>query len=431
MTKRPKGAHGGGGENDESLSFGSALDELGFKSVGRRNVRRAQDVDRFVRKPHPFPRNACFDRRSGMIVVEFVNDAVFTIPAKALRGLSDATGSQIADVGLLGGTHLHWKLLGLSYEIAELMSGKLSSPTETGVSGKDAPEVSGDQEPSVPGWVAPVIELLADNLPGDRRSRWYHDFLTAYQIACETLVALGQAEQTSDGAVPRPDPILPPISPRWDDVAVAVIFLAAQNGMITFLPDSAREPAHSAGKGYDRVHKPGGRKWAALVHPQVSTIFRLLGMLEDREWTEAAETVLWRDSPIEWHVDFTGDPRFLRAVDDACYGMPDSIREKIDRFSQITDEDIALFTSESSQQDDGKPILRLPPQTREQAVSTILWIRRFDFDELFYKFWRINDGWLSQDEARQALEIFNDALAVAVRKRVAARLYPHIPHLAD
>ncbi|PDT10006.1 hypothetical protein CO655_15535 [Rhizobium sp. M1] len=75
--------------------------------------------------------------------------------------------------------------------------------------------------------------------------------------------------------------------------------------------------------------------------------------------------------------------------------------------------------------------MRLPPKTPEQVRETIRWIRRYDFDELFYKFWRLGDGWLSRSEAKRALEIFNDPLAIAMRKAVAARLYPHWPHLAE
>lgn len=425
----------GAGGNDADWSFGSALDEIGFQPLGRRSlVGRRDSAGTIVAMRHPPPRSVHYDRRSGMIVVEFVNDAIFMAPAKALQGLIDATESEIAEVELVSGRRLHWKSREVSHEVGMLVSGNFGTQTSMGAYPDGRAEAVGYQNTSVPQWVAPVVELLSANIPGDRETRWYHDFVTAYEIGCETLVALGQAENTTDGAIPRVNPTLPSILPRGDDVAVAVIFLAAQSGLITFLTrGDDDEPTRLLGKGYERLHRSEDREWAARSHPDVTNILRLLGMLNGLEWTEAAETVLWRDSPQEWRIDFTNDPRFIMAVEDACDRMPDRIRNAINRFSQITDEDIAAYTSASTHKYDehARSLIRSPPQTREQAISTILWIRRFDFDELFYKFWRIDDGWLSLDEARRALEIFSDPLAIAVRKGVAAQLYPHLPHLAE
>ncbi|MDX1000804.1 hypothetical protein GOE08_06885 [Sinorhizobium medicae] len=439
MTKKPRqGPRGSGApsgaDESESLTFGSALDDIGFQPIGRRSVLgRGRNIGKTVSISHPPPRSVHYDTRSGMIVVEFVNDAVFTAPARALKGLIDATENEIAEVELQDKTHLHWKRRDTSHEIAMLVSGNFGTQDSEGDFVECPAEAREDHRTSVPPWVAPVIKLISDNLPGNSKTGWYHEFLTAYQIGCETLVALGQAEDTTDGATPRVNPTLPAILPRRDDVAVAVIFLAAQNGLITFLSPGEDEPKHLIGKGFESLHQSADNKWAACSHPEVTNILRLLGVLDGVEWTEAAETVLWRDSPNEWRIDFTNNPRFIKAVNDACNRMPDRIRDAIERFSRITDEDIAVYTSGSSREDkeDCKSVIRLRPQTREQAISTILWIRRFDFDELFYKFWRIDDGWLSPDEARRALEIFHDPLAIAVRKRVAVRLYPHFPHLAE
>ena len=348
-----------------------------------------------------------------------------------MRDSIDVTQNEIADVELQGEKHLHWRSRGVSLEIAVLMSGNFGRSRFIG-SAETAIEPGGEREPSVPLWVAPVIEFLSDNLPGSSKTRWYHDFLTAYQVACETLIALGHADEAVDGAIPRLNPSLPAILPRLDDVAVAVLYLAGQSGLIVFLPPTEDEDSRLPEDTFESLHHSGGAKRAARAHPKVVNVLGLLGMLHNYQWTEAAETVLWRENPTEWSIDFTNDPRFLRAVDDACDHMPDSIRYAIDQFSQITEADIEVYTSVNSTQDDQtSSVFRLPQQTREQAIDTILWIRRFDFDELFYKFWRIDDGWLPPEEARRALEIFNDPLAIAVRKLVAARLYPHLPHLAN
>lgn len=419
----------GAGE-DSDRSFGSVLDEVDFLPLGRRKVvGRGNSVATGSPLPHSIPRKVCYERHSGMIVVEFVNDSVFMVPARALPGLVDATEVEIAQVELRGETGLHWKRRNAYHEIATLMAGTFRTEdlTATAAAGK------GDAGMLIPDWVAPVIKFLADNLPRSSKVGWEHQFLTAYQIGCEALVALGQAHETLDGALRRTNPSLPAALPRQDDVAVAVIYLAAQNGLMTFLTFDEVRQSHPPRAGYDRLHQRGRERWFASADRDVTSILRLLGMLDGFEWTDAAETVLWRDCPPEWRIDFTSDPRFINAVEDACQYMPAHIREEVDRFSVITGEDIAVHSSGGSyQNEDGtEAVLSMPPKTPDQVRQTILWIRRFDFDELFYKFWRIDDGWLSPDEARRALEIFNDPLAIAVRKHVAARLYPDLPNLAD
>jgi hypothetical protein len=87
-------------------------------------------------------------------------------------------------------------------------------------------------------WTAEVIGFLARNLPASRyRVGWEHNFLSAYQMGCMALAALGQAKKTVDGAVPLENPRLPQVLPRWDDVCVAVLWLADQQDMLIFLPD--------------------------------------------------------------------------------------------------------------------------------------------------------------------------------------------------
>jgi hypothetical protein len=436
ISKRSKASRKGkppadAADDCDDLSFGSVLDDGGFQPLGRRRLRpRDVDVPKTALTRHALPRGVRYDQPSGLIVIEFSNDAVFTAPARAFQGLADATDAEIADVELLGDTLLHWSFRDINFEIAMVMSGNFSSDVYSG-GRKNAAHTIEPPDVTMPQWVAPVIKFVSDNLPGDSSSHWYHDFLTAYQIGCETLVALGQAEGTGDGARPIFSPSLPAILPRRDDVAVAVIFLAAQNGLIAFHPSGAEEHVNAKEQDFDFLHGAGGT-WAARSHPDVTNIFRMLGILDGFEWTEVAVAVLWRDSPNEWHIDFESHPRFLKAVEQACETMPEYIRAAVGRFSQVTEEDIAIYVSHPVSPADGSErIMRLPPQTREQAISTVLWIRRFDFDELFYKFWRIEDGWLDQSEASRALEIFNDPLAIAMRKAVAARLYPHLPHLAE
>ncbi|MHC2574972.1 hypothetical protein [Rhizobium leguminosarum] len=113
--------------------------------------------------------------------------------------------------------------------------------------------------------------------------------------------------------------------------------------------------------------------------------------------------------------------------------MPESIRAEVDGIAQITDEAIAVHSDRGidPSEEGSESVMRLPPKTTEQVKASIRRIRRHDLDELFYKFWRIDEGWLSPEEAKRALEIFNDPLAIAMRKAVAGRLYPHWPHFAE
>ncbi|TBG20521.1 hypothetical protein [Rhizobium leguminosarum] len=322
--------------------------------------------------------------------------------------------------------------LGVDHQLGLLMEGEFCNRTITKrFSGSAGERLVKTEEPPPALWLGPVIEFLSDNLPGSRKSGWDHAFITAYQIGCEALVALGQADETAHGAVPRENPALPAILPRWDDLATAVICLAAQNGLITFLSDV--EGQSQLGAGTDNLHQTNRGMWAASSNPEVTRVLRSLRLLDGNEWTAASETIMWRDSPTEWRIDFSNDPRFIRALDDACKHMPDSIRAEKESIAQITDAAVAAHSARvlGQDEDESKPVWRMLPKTPEQVKDTIRWMRRHDFDELFYKFWRIGDGWLSRDKARRALEIFNDPLAIAMRKAVAARLFPHWPHLAE
>lgn len=383
--------------------------------------------------PHQTPSKVRYDRRSGMVVVEFRNGSVFMVPARSLQGLAGASENEIAEVAFTGEAALYWRQLGVFHQIDLLMDGifgtRVDPPDFVRNRGED-PDMAGEPPSSL--WLRPVIEFLSDNLPGSRETGWEHDFITAYLIACEALVALGQADETAYGAVARDNPLLPAVLPRWDDLATAVVFLAAENGLITFLSDREGQSQRPGAEG-ENLHPPNRGMWAARANPEVTSVLRSLGLLDGNEWTPASETILWRDSPMEWRIDFKNDPRFIHAVDDACEHMPDSIRVEVERIAQITDEAIASHSAGGADQDDedSKLAMKLPPKTREQVRETIRWRRQHDFDELFYKFWRLDDGWLSPEGANRALEIFDDRLAIAVRKAVAVRLYPHWPHLAE
>lgn len=71
----------------------------------------------------PVPSSVRYDAVSGRVVVEFINGAVFMVPARALQDLADASDDDLAEVSLLGETGLHWETLDVDFSIAGLMSG--------------------------------------------------------------------------------------------------------------------------------------------------------------------------------------------------------------------------------------------------------------------------------------------------------------------
>ncbi|WP_139250903.1 hypothetical protein [Palleronia salina] len=50
--------------------------------------------------------------------------------------------------------------------------------------------------------------------------------------------------------------------------------------------------------------------------------------------------------------------------------------------------------------------------------------RRDALDWIFFRRWRMEDGWLSKEQAGRALEVFHDRLAISMRKIVISKLYP-------
>ncbi len=75
------------------------------------------------RAERPIPASVRFDTASERIILDFTNGASFIFPARALQGLEEATVAELAEVGLLGETGLHWESLDADYTISGLMNG--------------------------------------------------------------------------------------------------------------------------------------------------------------------------------------------------------------------------------------------------------------------------------------------------------------------
>lgn len=301
-----------------------------------------------------------------------------------------------------------------------------------------------------PDCAAEVVDFLSRNLPvADFGNGWSHMFSTAYQIGCEALVALGQAEETRWGAVPRKDHRFPTVLPRWDDICVAVLWLAHQRDKLVYhLPDGSLPPSNLAKLGWTvvggpRIDPPVPNIAAAhglgpaRAQPEVLPVVDALGLVSEGCWTSAAETVLWRDQPQEWGMDVTSDPRFGAALERAVDTMPDDIHAEMDRLVMIDDADVAaalaqiVASHEEMRAKHGPNAQIVRPATTEIARKSLEFRRCNDLDWLFFRRWRLDDGWLTFDEAKRALEIFHDPLAWAMRRAVTVRLYPDVPFLAE
>lgn len=74
-----------------------------------------------------------------------------------------------------------------------------------------------------------VAEFLVANTPG-ASEELDHSYISAWQMSCGALEALGYATETARGALLHPTPVLPDTLPRWDDLACAVLSVAVQTG---------------------------------------------------------------------------------------------------------------------------------------------------------------------------------------------------------
>ena len=308
---------------------------------------------------------------------------------------------------------------------------------------QDMPELT-------PGMAEAVVAFVREAWPLDPRNDpprggWDHMFSTSTQIACIALVALGQAEDVGWGASPKPEPQLPEVLPFWEDVAVAVLWLARQQSRIEYLSGTSKK--HS-----DHVVKSlsGKTQWTVTNNrPPISAnilagdgtgpafatqdalwVLEALGLAKDGHWTPAAETVHWRGLPLEWALGFEADARFQEAVEDTVNRLPPARRAEIDQLMRVTDADVAegvarsVAAAEEARIRWGPQAKIGPSATPEQMRAGIPRLRENALDRIFFRNWRLGRGWLDEAQAGRALEIFHDRLAIAMRRAVVARLYP-------
>ncbi|MGO6679657.1 DUF2442 domain-containing protein [Rhizobium leguminosarum] len=424
-------------EPDRERSLGSGLDEIGFDPLGRRLVVGSARAA-YWRLKHPTPRGAYYDQSTGRIVVEFENGSTFTVPGRFLEGLVEASEAHLAEVELLGETGLHWESLDVDHEIGLMITGIYGTPSFMAKSATRAMELHNKKQANdFAAWARAVAVYLSYGLPYKDEIGWEHYHITAYEVGCAALVALGQAHEFVGGAKPRRFPERPEPPPRWDDISTAVIYVADQNGELRFRKLDRRVLSLKAD---DRDSVPVANIAAANgAGPACATfnaysVLEALGLVQAGCWTKAAETVLWRFNPSEWNLHFASDARFIRAAFDAATNVPDDIRSQIDAIVTAADEEtwvVQTPNGEHSDKSDLPPDAEaMPPEKPSDLRSMAEDFRRHRLDVLFYRRWRLSDGWLSADEAKSALEIHHDDLASSMRKAVMGWLYPSQPLLA-
>jgi hypothetical protein len=301
-------------------------------------------------------------------------------------------------------------------------------------------------EAPVTGWADPVVAFLRANIPREdetpaveSRRGWNHMFSTAYQIGCMALIALGEATEEVWGATPRIPPVRPAVLPRWDDVAVAVLWLAEQQNTLQWcLPDGSVRPQRTGRfvvRAIDAPRPPPPNIAAAHhCHParasvEVMEILSALGLIKDGAWTEAAELVLWRCGASSSAVTVETDRRFTAAIETCIATMPADVRADLSSLTIIAHTDLA--SERDRWQAQLANLATRYPRNPAQADPTDEGLRRElasrrtnDANWLFFRRWRLPDGWLSPIDATRALEVFHDPLAIAMRRAVVERLFP-------
>ena len=280
------------------------------------------------------------------------------------------------------------------------------------------------KEPSADVWLGSVLDFLSNNLPCIPEGGWGHLYIAAYEAACEALVALGHAVEIDGGAQSVAEPTLPSILPRWDDIATAVVCVASQNSLLEYrLFAGARDRPSPEGLLKPNIRAAHGSGPAYLATEAIP-VFQSLGLVLNGRWTQEAETVLWRDFPWEWGIDFTIDRRFVRASDVALAAIPEDVAAEIEKLATISEKDVMEWLEVAE--------WHAPtPKTWDDALKSLQIWSRLGLDRLFYKRWRLSDGWLSAEDSKRALLIQWDPVATNMRREFMARYMPELPFVSE
>ena len=216
-----------------------------------------------------------------------------------------------------------------------------------------------------------VAAYLVANTPGGT-GELQHSHISAWQMSCETLEALGYATETARGAVLHRTPVLPSLLPRWDDVCCVVVSVAMQANKIR-LRHSRSAPTDKTGP--------------ISADSETTSLMNLLGLTSCGAWTEAATQVLWRTAPDEARP--VTEEEYCAQVSRAVTEIPDAIRAQIE----------TIYAKHPSQ-----------------------FLRDHLVDWVFFEAWRWDAGWVSDELGGRMLDVFHDGLAQRMRAAVVKRI---------
>lgn len=292
-----------------------------------------------------------------------------------------------------------------------------------------------------PEWPEAACEYLSNALPlAHDGEGWEHSCSSAYKMGCEALAKLGYARETEWGAVPLDEPKRQAFLPRWDDICVAVIYLARQRHELSFRLADGSLPLPKEGQFV--VTRIGGPPLpeinvkssnglgCAFADEKILRVFSALGLYKANTWTKSAELIFWRVQPKTWEMAISTDPRFVDALTNACETIPTDIWDELAHLTVITEADIQAGVAQSKASNIEMrarfgPKAKLgAPRTEDQIRSGIAYSRSSSIDWLFFRRWRMSDGWLPSEQAKSALEIFHDPLAMEMRRHVILKLWP-------
>ncbi|KPF62316.1 hypothetical protein IP88_15020 [alpha proteobacterium AAP81b] len=96
-------------------------------SLTDEEIDAANERGRIVYETEPHARAAEYDRATGLLVIALTNGATYSVPARHLQGLTEATDDQIARVEILSGYGLHWDELDADFTVGGLLAGRFGT----------------------------------------------------------------------------------------------------------------------------------------------------------------------------------------------------------------------------------------------------------------------------------------------------------------
>ncbi len=91
------------------------------------DIEAAIEEGRIVFETEPHARAARYDGASGLLIIELTNGAVYSVPARYLQGLADASDDAIARVDIGSGYGLHWDDLDADFTVGGLLAGRFGT----------------------------------------------------------------------------------------------------------------------------------------------------------------------------------------------------------------------------------------------------------------------------------------------------------------